>query len=104
MKALTDDMKMSVHEFLEMAPVRTHYEVQMNPETIADIYFPDRDQIQDYGYPTIRFHGLKLVLVADDRLLYVAQMDTDKDIVNCGAFWIMDPEAVEYLMMQDPVE
>lgn len=103
MQALTDDMKMSVHEFMDMAPLSTHHELKADPQTVADCYFPDQDQIKDYGYPTIRFHGLKLVLTPEQHLLYVAQMD-DEDIINCGVYWVLDPESVEYLMMQDPME
>ncbi len=104
MQALTDDMKMSVHEFMDMAALTTHYELIVDPETVATCHFPDRDQIKDYGYPCIKFHGLRFVLNQDDSILYVAQFDNDEDIVNCGMYWVLDPESVEYLMMQDPTE
>lgn len=103
-QALTDTMKMDVHRFMDMGALSTHHELVADPGTVADCYFPDKDQIRDYGYPWIKYHGLKLVLNPEQHLLYVAQLDADTDIINCGVFWVLDPESVEYLMMQDPTE
>lgn len=111
-QALTDTMKMDVHRFMDMCALSTHHELVADPGTVADCYFLDKDQIRDYGYPWskdhgyswIKYRGLTLVLNPEQHLLYVAQLDADTDIINCGVFWVLDPESVEYLMMQDQTE
>jgi len=101
MRPLNETMKMSVHEFMDMAAISCHYELLVDPETVAMCHFPDRDQIRDYGYPKAKFHGLTLILNPDDSILYVAQLDDDTDIIYCGMYWILEPDAVEYLMIQE---